>query len=419
MIQIENEQIEVTVTKVIQGNVTAYTGKMKAADILAIYDLKRWSETELDGYQRQLYLDRQKEIADYLKNCTIPIIPAILASIRSDTLFSSSDRRDIGTLKIPKRRGGINLIDGQHRMSGFSYCLEELGRIQEERRLGIETEDQNNTFNKCEEILQYDIPILFFDSKLAAEILDKEKDPESSEIKEVLPNDVERVIFYIVNKTQKGIRPSLKDTLQFLIYRAGIRGIPSIEKESWRVDATEIGHRMNKNGSPLAGKINLSGARGLGRPIQLNSWVSSMQPLFANGEYTLLSRNEKYNIIRTYWNVLRELFEKPFDDNRNHLLLKSIGVYSLNWLATDVYEWITSQGKTMTVENISEYLEPLRDFNWRSKEPNPSEMRGFGGKAGVKEAYKLLLKYLAEKGVEEANTKYTEIIEAEERRSRR
>jgi len=415
----EIEEIEVIVTKVTQGNVTAYTGKMKAVDILALYDLKRWSETELDGYQRQLYLDRQKEIADYLKNCSIPIIPAILVSIREDTTYYPSDNGDFGKLTIPKKRGGIMLIDGQHRMSGFARCLEELGKIQEEIRLGIETENQKLRIIKNEEILQFDVPVLFFDSKSAADILDKEKDPNSQEIKKVLPRDVERVIFYIVNKTQKGIRPSLKDTLQFLIFRAGIRGIPSIEKEPWRVDATEIGHRMNKEGSPLAGKINLSGARGLRRPLQLNSWVSSLQPFFTNNHFKKLSRIEKFDAINAYWIVLRSQFTEAFDDSRNHLLLKSIGVYSLNWLATDIYTWITSQDQQFVQENIREYLEPLSDFRWRSKDPNSSEMRGLGGKAGVKEAYKLLLKHLTEKGVEKARIKLLEIREAEEKRTGR
>jgi len=94
----EMEKIEVKVTKVNQGNVTAYTGKMKALDILALYDLKRWSETELDGYQRQLYEERQKEIADYLKNCSIPILPAILVSIKEDTIYEPSDN-DFGALE--------------------------------------------------------------------------------------------------------------------------------------------------------------------------------------------------------------------------------------------------------------------------------------------------------------------------------
>lgn len=412
------EKIEVQVTKIRQGNITAYLGKMNATDVLALYDLKKWSETEIDGYQRNLYRERQREIAKYLKECSIPIIPAILVSIRESTNFEP-DNGDQGTLHIPRKRGSIMLIDGQHRMSGFHWCFEELGKREEEKRLGIEIESQAEEIKKYEEILLYDVPVLFYDSKSAADILDRGRNPDSQEIQKVVPRDVDRVIFFIVNKTQKGIRPSLKDTLQFLIYRAGIRGIPSIEKEPWRVEATEIGHKMNREGSPLAGKINLSGARGLKRPLQLNSWVSSLQPLFGNEQFKKYNRIEKYDFILAYWRIIRTLFGEEFDDNRNHLLLKSIGVYSLNWLASDICDWIRTKDEPLTEQNLTTYLNALGDFNWRSKEPNPSELRGLGGKAGVKEAYKILLKYQGNKGVEEAENTYQKIIKDEESRGRR
>lgn len=411
------EVLQIDVVRLSQGNITAYVGKMTAANILALYDLKLWSETQLDGYQRQLYEERKKEIAQYLKDCSIPVIPAILVSIRENAKFlPSNENGDTGTLEIPRKRGSIMLIDGQHRMSGFSWYAEELARIGMEKRLGVESKEQKAELETLIRTLKYDVPVLFLDSRGAADVLDKKRDLSSLE-KTVLPEDVERVVFYILNKTQKGISPSLRDTLQFLIYRAGISGIPSLEKEKWRVNATEIGHNLNRNESPLAGKINLSGARGLGRPLQLNSWVTSLKPLFTLENFQELSREEKYTFVKVYWSVLRKMFRDSFDDEKSRLLLKSIGVYSLNWLAADIYEWCNTKSIPATQGNISKFLEPLTDFHWRSKEPNASPFRGLGGRAGVSEAYKILLERLAKGGIAEASEKLEELDKEAEARA--
>ncbi|MCK4481672.1 DGQHR domain-containing protein [Candidatus Bathyarchaeota archaeon] len=396
--------VRVSAVRLFQGGVTAYLGKMKAADILTLYDIRQWNELTLSGYQRQLYNERKREIAHYLKDCPIPVIPAIFVSIRKDTRFIPVDGGDIGTLEIPRKKGSIMLIDGQHRMAGFQWYAEELAKEVLGKKSEISSEEITEEFERCIEILRYDVPVLFLDSKSAVDVLDIDLNHNGSK-KKVVPEDVERVIFYIVNKTQKGISPSLKDTLQFLMYKSGIRGIPSIEKERWRVDAAEIGHRLNQSGSPLAGKINLSGARGLGKPLQLNSWVTSLKPLFLLESFKELDPIEKYDFVKTYWSTIEKMFEEAFEDNKIYLLLKSIGVYSLNLLATNIYEWCKARGMQATKKNISKFLEPLKDFNWRGREPNPSPLRGLGGKAGVNEAYKIMLEILASGGILEAAEK--------------
>ena len=398
----ESNFIEIKVTKLTQGKVTEYIGKIRSKDILSLYDIKKFSETELDGYQRELYRERQREIAEYIEDCPIPIIPALLASIREDSVFELKEMGEQGTLKIPRKRGSVMLIDGQHRISGFDLIFDKLNEIDKQLRLGIDVNNYQSKIDKYNKILDFEIPILFIDSKNAADILDKEKKPEGAKIKQVKPDDVESVIFYIVNKTQKGIRPSLQDTLQFMIYRAGIRGIPSIEKDPWRVEATEVGHRLNSSESPLTGKISLSGARGLGRPIQLNSWVSSLEPLYKEDDFNTLSRDEQYNYIESYWRIIKQLFPNEFEDKKNYLLLKSIGVYSLNWLASDIFKWLKIKKMPINEQTIKEYLSSLKSFNWKNKDPGASKLRGLGGQAGVKEAYKILLENLKIAGIKES-----------------
>jgi len=393
----QSDMLRISAVELRQGNVTAYVGKMKSADILALYDLKRWSTMQLDGYQRGVYEERRREIARYLKSCPIPIIPAILVSIRGDSNFITNDGGEVGTLEIPKKKGSIILIDGQHRVSGFEWYAEQLTEMR------AENSEQGLDWLDSMRILNYEVPVLFLDSESAAEVL--EKDREQTFVgKKVMAEDVERAVFYTLNKTQRGITPSLKDMLQFFIQKSGMRGIPAIEREGWRVDAAEIGYRMNTESSPMERMINLSGASGMG-PVQLNSFVTSMKPLFAVQSFQNLGSEAKYDFIKVYWSVLKKLFEEGFEDYANHLILKSIGIYSLNWLAADIYKWCDTKNIPFTEKGILEFLTPLRGFNWRSKAPNPSPLKALGGTVGVRQAYRILLKKLANGGISEARKK--------------
>jgi hypothetical protein len=168
--------------------------------------------------------------------------------------------------------------------------------------------------------------------------------------------------------------------------------------------ATEIDHWMNGKDSPLEGKINLSGASGLGKPLQLNSWVSSLGPLFNFEQFEILELADKYAIIKAYWVALRHLYERDFTDHKNSLLLSSVGVYALNLLLADICEWHSANVATVK-DAVSRYLEPLKDFNWSKNGPNPTPIKGLGGSSGVTAAYRILLEWLAKGGIEEASRK--------------
>ncbi len=79
--------------------------------------------------------------------------------------------------------------------------------------------------------------------------------------------------------------------------------------------------------------------------------------------------------------------------------MRAIGVYSLNWLANDVFNWCHAEGiKLPSEKDIEIWLEPLKAFDWTRKSP----IAAYGGMRGVQEAYKLLLAVLANGGKEKA-----------------
>ncbi|MEM3191384.1 MAG: DGQHR domain-containing protein [Candidatus Parvarchaeota archaeon] len=403
--------IEVPVVKIDEGGVTSYLGRMRARDILAVYDIRRWSETELDGYQRQLYEERQKEVAKYLSDCPIPVIPAILATIGEDTEFEPYENRDpLGYLKIPVRKGAIYLIDGQHRMAGFQWFLEQLSISEENKRLGVPNEIDNDKLEHYARILSYEVPILFIDGEQAANLVRSTKKPDA---KPTEKRDIERALFLILNKTQKGIRPSLKDTLQFMIWRSGINGIPGLEDVD-RVKATELVLRLNSNGSPLSGMINTSGARGMQRPVQLSSFVTSLEPLYDNEQFARFSDEEKYQFMKTYWHVLREMYPLAFEKDtwRKHLVLKTVGVYVLNRVARDFLKWAEGNDIPVSAESIKKYLSPLKDFDWNR---DSSPLKGMQGLGGVDVAYDKIKEFLPE-GSQKAGTKSRPQVNLQEAR---
>jgi DGQHR domain-containing protein len=402
----QNGSIEVEVIKFVQKEIQMYIGKMKVNDILRLYELDKFKEEELEGYQREQYEERTSELVEYLEKCPLAVMPALLVSLRNTCFISQNG--DFGTLKIPRRKGSLWIIDGQHRVGGFSKIRDKF------------------IFSKSidpslfSDLMDYEFPIVFIDSTAAAEEVQRKAtqkmDGFSSE-------DIERTIFFIVNKTQKGISPSLKDALLYRIKTSGIQGLSLIEKEGWRIIGAELGITLNcKEKSPLKDKINVSGKRETGKPIQLNSFVSSLEPLFKDKEFLSLSFDDKLCFLQAYWSVFREFlpeafkskeegkdksvkFGKRFPSNigkkngkteskedgkkeKKYLLLTSLGIHSVHRIARDILHSAIQEAIDFRREELlKEKLMPIKSFDWNAA---TSRLSALGGMKGVSKAYELL-----------------------------
>jgi hypothetical protein len=240
--------------------------------------------------------------------------------------------------------------------------------------------------------MDYEFPVVFVDSQAAVEKVGaKLKETETGFSSE----DIERTIFFVVNKTQRGISPSLKDALLYRIKTSGIQGLPIIEKEGWRINAAEIGITLNaQENSPLKNKINIGGKRETGKPIQLNSFVSSLEMLFKNKDFSSLRKDDKLCFLEAYWSSLRGLLPEAFDvrTEKGYMLLKALGVYSIHWLARDIFQLTVKQGFDFKqVEVLKEKLTPIKSFDWGVK---TSPLSALGGMKGASKAHDLLLSTL-------------------------
>ena len=371
------EIISLPVLKLNQKGITLYTGKLKAKNLLKLYGLFGFQEETLEGYQRDIYEDQVNDLFQYIIQCPVAIMPGLFISVREGVEFvpnSSTDNEfnEFGTLDLPLKKGALWIIDGQHRIASFEKALANISHF--------------NTLNDSEDnsflsLMDYEIPVTFIDSNEAI------KTANLNGMQKISPSDIERMVFFIINKTQRKLSPSLQDTLQYLISQAGMDGIPVIERNYWRTIATALIIDLNAiESSPLYKKINISGRRGLNRPIQLNSFVSSLKTAFSNEDFKKLSLEEKRNFLLNYWNEIKKLFSDAFSDDhyKKYLIVKSIGVYTMNLLIDDYIKYcIKNSYDFMTNYSIKEFLKNLKNFDW-SKDGSP--IANFGGMKGVKEA---------------------------------
>lgn len=380
--------IEIPAIKLKQKSVVLYVGKLKAKELMTLYGVSVFDERTLDGYQREIYENKIEDLHRYVRDCPIAVMPGFFISLREGADFKAvhpfpfSQEGDVGILRIPLRKGSVWIIDGQHRIGGFEEFFGKMTELVGGKHF------QSDALSL---LTDYELPIIFIDAKRAATTFNGVNDEH------VTPLDIERTIFYIINRTQNRIPPSLRDALQYRIKKSGVEGIPVIEREMWRITATSIALEMNrKENSPLRHKMNISGARGRREPIRLNSFVSSLRPLFFNDEFVELEYEDKVKFLMMYWNVLRDTNEEAFRERTHteYLTLRAIGIYSLNLLSADYLKWCRTQAlHPLERENLSEFLEPLETFDWNRL---TSPIAHFSGMSGVKEIHRILIQRIME-----------------------
>lgn len=182
----QDNSIDVSVIRLNQKRIEMYIGKMKVNDILDLYELDKFKEEELEGYQREQYEERTSELVEYLAKCPLAVMPALLVSLRK-TEFESQNG-DFGLLRIPRKKGSIWIIDGQHRIGGF-------GKIREKFIFS-----KNIDPSLFLDLMDYEFPVVFIDSaaatgKIANEIIQNENGFSSE--------DIERTIFSSLTRPKK------------------------------------------------------------------------------------------------------------------------------------------------------------------------------------------------------------------------
>jgi hypothetical protein len=88
------------------------------------------------------------------------------------------------------------------------------------------------------------------------------------------------------------------------------------------------------------------------------------------------------------------MFPKAFESStwKDYMLLKAIGVYSLNKVACDIYKYFVNNNCRLDDgEVLKKVVGPLANFDWSTKK---SPLSALGGMKGARSAYEKLKEYL-------------------------
>lgn len=116
-----NGSIEIKVLEVAQPLGTFFVGVMKASNLrqIAAADTRRQEQREVEiytGIQRELSKKRQGEIKDYISTFDAAFPNSFIIAVKSEDVLSQEGE----TLIIRAHEKAASIIDGQHRLAGFT-----------------------------------------------------------------------------------------------------------------------------------------------------------------------------------------------------------------------------------------------------------------------------------------------------------
>lgn len=328
--------IHVPVLRFDQNGQIMFVGLMRSSDIIRIaYVDVRDEKTNPKGYQRHRDETRCRRIAGFINEPTSYLPGSILLNLRGSSTFKSDQiDKSHGALLIPNQKRTAWIIDGQHRMGGFEYTERE-----------------------------FLLPVVFFKN---------------------LPHRQEMINFSIINDTQKGINTSL--TLSLL-------GELREKKVGWKIQAHDIAYNLNRDPeSPWFERINMTGSRGMHRPVNLASFANALKPMLRPPIFFhTMDLTDQVLFLNRFWCVLRNMFPDAWSEPNSHILLKTLGVYSMSQVALYIFELCSANRGDFSKKRIEEYLSALKEFDWHR---DTSPFRSMGGMKGCQEATKILIDQL-------------------------
>jgi len=191
----------------------------------------------------------------------------------------------------------------------------------------------------------------------------------------------EMAVFNIINSKAKGLSSSLLD-----YHTTELASTPDgVPIELF------IAKRLNDDPrSVLYCRVKLGGAgtQGAQRRISLRGLQVATRLLLQRSTLGAvdISANEKFEIVRSFWQAVAEVWGTAWSAPRSHLLAKGVGVTALSLLAVDILMAITSRQEQPTADTFALYLNILRDINWSNTGP----FKGYGGRQGAQQVHEAL-----------------------------
>lgn len=290
--------------------ISIFVTTMSALDLLERCSVDRWTTDNTKGYQRLPIVKRFSEgkgsIVRYLMKEIGCFPTSILLNVRGELSFEEGDDMGwctLGDLDIGDEK--LWLIDGQHRMEALKRAIE-----------------RNADFEKYPVIVS---------------ILQ-------------LPNRFdELMLFYIVNRRQRGVPTDLAYRhLQRMLWEKGTNWLYELEGRRGVLLglATEIvDYLCDDPRSPWYGRIRrVAETKTDDHIIQDKMMIRSVADVLKEKVFEGLPVNDMADLLIDYWNAIVWLYPAVFDESRHYTLLAAPGIYSLHMLFPYVYSRCVTVG---------------------------------------------------------------------------
>jgi|GEM_PF-866454 len=347
------------------------TGVINAKDLAELYErgnvaVDMYSAVNPDGYQRELSRSRARKFGRFVSEGLSP--SSILLYSRSEN--NGIEKISEGNYKIRVSKGEpvLYLVDGQHRVHGFSEAIKE-GWL-----------NGNNDY-------QVNMSILFWD---------KERSPGSGD-----QRYEEALHFYTLNTTQKKMR---SDLAHKYIYRKrrkeeGPIGASTylprgLKKKDYIPFAIYVTDRLRTDEDSLWKDMILPPNSKGNVPITEGAFTDSLGPIMDQARHAHLNMGEITILLKNFWNAVfslcpyaREEKEEQFD---KYALMKTSGVNALHIFLPDLLGRKPDLGKVPDSKQFEVVLGGMECFKndqyWKLKinleegeeEGAPGEAAAFG-----------------------------------------
>ena len=334
----------------LRHKIKTVVGVMPAETLVRHHCVPHRNLSKAEGYQRNPTNSRVNELASELKRQSVDLPTSVLLNVRDvkeDELLTKS-RNDNYILNLdPEKASGehrLYVVDGQHRISALKKAIEEHGA----------------------DIQNVKIP---FVCMLGA-----------SEF-----NEMEQ--FHVVNSNAKSVRTDL--ALDLLKSRAELdpdfAHLVEMKGKKWQVDAQVLTERLAKSSSVWENKIRLPNEPSRGTTVPSASFVRSLKPLLAQPNLfkNIKTVERQAQVIDAYWNAIRRVLPKAFEEPTSYSIQKGVGVEVLHAIlpvvivcvrATDGGSLFKAESYIPTIDNALKDIEGLNgdgtivqgEMFWRS-----------------------------------------------------
>lgn len=351
-----------------QSGFRIFVGLMAAKDLTSISTVHHFnSSLPIDhpkqGYQRPEERTRITKIGRFLIDEIVNklgqtggLFPtAVVLAARTPLKFQN------GKLTISGQQ--LQLIDGQHRVAGERYAIDEKG---------------------VTELGDFQMPFV---------------------IVEVADRTVEMTQFRVINGTAKSVRTDLVNAiLTATVAKQGDDAIP--EKEHWKVVVTKTVDKLDKEStSPWRNLITMPDEAGspkgtTGKIVRATSFMTSLRPVYARlgaiGRLDSCHDLEEqadvlFSVVSQFWLAVREVVPGAFAAPDDHVIQKTPGLFSLHKLLAYLLPVMFKGRQEWTKDNFVKFIQDSPELTdahyWESA---ASGAAAYGSMKGFEDLYELL-----------------------------